>query len=102
MRKYEVTYIAHPDLDADAFTQLNDQVQGWVKETGGTIEKADVWGKKKLAYPVKKQTEGQYVLLTVQMEPAGTGQLERQFGLQESVLRFMIVAVDESGEEAAA
>lgn len=102
MRKYEITYIAHPDLDAEAFQQLNDQVQGWVKDSGGTVEKADIWGKKKLAYPVKKQTEGQYVLLLVHMEPPGTGQLERQFGLQESVLRFLIVAADEREEENAA
>lgn len=102
MRKYEITYIVHPDLDADAFKQLNDQVQGWVKDSGGKVEKADVWGKRKLAYPVKKQTEGQYVLLHTDMEPAGCGQLERLFGLQESVLRFLIVAVDEGGEPAAA
>lgn len=102
MRKYEITFIAHPDLDADAFKQLTEQVQGWVKDNGGTVEKTDVWGKKKLAYPIKKQTEGQYVLLHVSMAPAGTGQLERQFGLQESVMRFMIVAVDETEEEAAA
>ncbi|HLD94166.1 MAG TPA: 30S ribosomal protein S6 [Anaerolineales bacterium] len=99
MRKYEITYIAHPDLDADAFTQLNDQVKGWVKDSGGEIEKVDVWGKRKLAYPVKKQSEGQYVLLHTNMEPAACGQLERQFGLQESVLRFLIVAADETAEE---
>ncbi len=101
MRKYEITFIAHPDLDADAFKQLTEQVEGWVKENGGTVEKTDVWGKKKLAYKVKKQTEGQYVLLQVSMQPAGTGQLERQFRLQESVMRFLIVAVDEMAEPAA-
>jgi len=101
MRKYEITFIAHPDLDADAFKQLTEQVQGWVKDNGGTVEKTDVWGKKKLAYPIKKLTEGQYVLLHASMEPSGTGQLERQFGLQESVLRFLIVAVDETAEAAA-
>lgn len=102
MRKYEITYIVHPDLDADAFKQLNDQVQGWIKEAGGTVDKADVWGKKKLAYAIKKQNEGQYVLLHVHMEPRGTGLLERQFRLQESVLRFLIVAVEETEAEAAA
>jgi small subunit ribosomal protein S6 len=102
MRKYEITFIVHPDLDPDAFKQLTEQVQSWVKENGGTVEKADIWGKKKLAYQVKKQTEGQYVLLHVSMAPAGTSQLERQFRLQESVMRFMIVAVDETGEAAEA
>jgi small subunit ribosomal protein S6 len=101
MRKYEITYIAHPDLDAEAFKQLNAQVQTWVKDGGGEVEKADVWGKRKLAYPVKKQKEGQYVLLHANMQPAICAQLERQFGLQESVLRFLIVAVDEQEPTAA-
>lgn len=99
MRKYEVTYIVHPDLDADAFKQLNAQVESWIKDGGGKVDKADVWGKKKLAYRLKKQSEGQYVLLHTHMDPAFCRNLERQFRLQESVLRFLIVGVE---EEAAA
>jgi small subunit ribosomal protein S6 len=95
MRKYEVTYIAHPDLDAEAFKTLNGQVEGWIKDAGGKIEKADVWGKRKMAYKIRKQGEGQYVLLHAEMEPTVCLTLERQFGLQESVMRFLIVAVDE-------
>jgi small subunit ribosomal protein S6 len=95
MRKYEVTYIVHPDLDAEAFKALNSQVEGWIKDGGGKIEKADVWGKRKMAYKIKKQGEGQYVLLHAEMQPSFCINLERQFGLQESVLRFLIVAIDE-------
>jgi small subunit ribosomal protein S6 len=95
MRKYEVTYIVHPDLDAEAFKQLNTQVEGWIKDDGGKVDKADVWGKKKLAYAIKKQKEGQYVLLQTHLEPTFCINLERQFRLQESVMRFLIVAVDE-------
>lgn len=102
MRKYEVTYIAHPDLDADAFKQLNDQVQSWIKDGGGQVDKADIWGKRKLAYALKKQKEGQYVLLHTHMQPTTCAQLERQFGLQESVLRFLIVAIEEEEEASAA
>jgi small subunit ribosomal protein S6 len=96
MRKYEVTYIIHPDLDAEAFKTLNGQVEGWIKDAGGKLEKSDVWGKRKMAYPIKKQGEGQYVLLHAEMEPTFCAELERQFRLQESVLRFLIVAVDEA------
>lgn len=99
MRKYEVTFIAHPDLDADAFKQLSEQIQGWITAAGGKVEKADIWGKRKLAYQVKKQSEGQYVLLHTEMDPSLCNQLEQQFRLQESVMRFLIVAVE---EEAAA
>lgn len=102
MRKYEVTYIAHPDLDADAFKQLNEQVAGWIKDGGGKLDKSDVWGKRKLAYYVKKQSEGQYVLLHAHLDPKMCGELERQFRLQESVMRFLIVAVDEDTAEAEA
>lgn len=95
MRKYEVTFIAHPDLDSEAFKQLTEQVQGWITAAGGKIEKTDVWGKRKLAYYVKKQSEGQYVLLRAEMEPSVCNQLEQQFRLQESILRFLIVAAEE-------
>lgn len=98
MRKYEVTYIAHPDLDAEAFKQLNDQVQEWITAGGGKVDKADVWGKRKLAFQIKKQGEGQYVLLHTHMDASFCIQLERQFRLQESVIRFLIVAVDEEAE----
>ncbi len=101
MRNYEVTYIAHPDLDADAFKQLNDLVKGWIKDGGGKVEKADVWGKRKMAYRIRKQSEGQYVLLHTQMEPAACAQLEQQFRLQESVMRFLIVSADEEAAEPA-
>ncbi|HEY4717687.1 MAG TPA: 30S ribosomal protein S6 [Anaerolineales bacterium] len=100
MRNYEVTYIAHPDLDAEAFKQLNSQVQGWITDGAGKIEKAEVWGKRKLAYQINKQSEGQYVLLHAQMEPSFCAQLEHQFRLQESVMRFLIVAADEEAEAA--
>ena len=95
MRKYEVTFIAHPDLDGEAFKALNTQVEGWIKDSGGKIEKADVWGKRKMAYPIKKQAEGQYVLLHTELDPTFCKELERQFRLQESIMRFLIVAVDE-------
>ncbi len=95
MRKYEITFIAHPDLDADAFKQLTEQVQTWVTDAGGTVDKADVWGKRKMAYQIKKQSEGQYVLLHTTMPAAACAPIERQFGLQESVMRFMLIAVDE-------
>ncbi|MEX2160317.1 MAG: 30S ribosomal protein S6 [Anaerolineales bacterium] len=101
MRNYEVTYIAHPDLDADSFKQLNEQVAGWITSAGGKIEKSDVWGKRKMAYRIKKQAEGQYVLLRASMEASFCIQLEQQFRLQESVMRFLIVAVEDEAKEAA-
>lgn len=100
MRNYEITYIAHPDLDSNSFKKLNEQVNSWIKDGGGKITKTDIWGKRMMAYPIRKQNEGQYVLLTTEMEPSFGTELERQFGLQESVMRFLIIAVDAEEEGA--
>lgn len=98
MRKYEITYIAHPDLDEAAFKKLNDQVSDWIKDGGGKITKTDIWGTRKLAYPIRKLTVGQYVLLQTELETSFVAELERQFGLQESVMRFLIVSAEEEDE----
>lgn len=98
MRTYEVIYIVHPDLDESSFKQINDQVQSAIKDSGGKINKADIWGKRKMAYRIRKQSDGLYVLLHTEMEPAFCAELERQLRLQESVMRFLIIATDE-GEE---
>lgn len=90
MRNYEVVVIIHPDLDESAFNELVERVQGWITEGGGTVSKVDLWGKRKLAYEIRKQTEGQYVLLETEMEPEFCTELERNLGLQEAVMRFLI------------
>ena len=94
MRTYELTYIIHPDLDETAFKKLNDQIAKWIKDGGGKISKSDIWGKRKMAYAIRKQSEGQYVLLNIEMEASFGSELERQLGLQESVLRFMLIAAE--------
>lgn len=99
MRNYEVTYIVHPDLDKDAFKALNDQVKAWIKDGKGKVDKTDIWGKRKLAYPLRKQSEGQYVHLKAQLDPTFCAQLERQFNLQESVMRYLIVAAEDEEQD---
>jgi len=98
MRNYEITYIVHPDLDDSAFKKLIDLIGSWIKDGGGKITKSDVWGKRKMAYAIRKQDQGQYVLLQVEMDPSFGSELERQLGLQESVLRYLIVAVEAEDE----
>jgi small subunit ribosomal protein S6 len=90
MRQYEVALIFHPELDETAFKEMLDKVQEWITNAGGKVQKVDLWGKKKLAYEIRKQTEGQYVFLTTEMPPDFCSELERNFGLQESVMRYMI------------
>lgn len=93
MRKYELMCIIQPDLDENAFNSVLDKVKGWISESGGSVDKAEVWGRRKLASFVKKHREGQYVLLNVTMNPTATSDLERNIRFQESIMRHMLSVV---------
>jgi len=95
MRDYEVTFIVHPDLDETAFGEVVEQVQGWITEAGGTVSNTDLWGKRKLAYPIRKKTEGQYVHLKTCMKPAFCIELERNMRFLEPVMRSLVVRLDD-------
>jgi small subunit ribosomal protein S6 len=90
MRKYELICVIQPDLDEAAFNTVVEKVKGWISESGGTIDKVDVWGRRKLAYIIKKQREGQYVLLNMTMNPSATFDLERNLRYQEPIIRHML------------
>lgn len=90
MREYELIFIVHPDLETAAFDEVVEKVQGWIKEDGGEISKVDVWGKRKMAYPIRKKEEGQYVLLEIKMPPTSILNLERNLRLLEPVMRFLV------------
>jgi small subunit ribosomal protein S6 len=70
-----------------------DRVSGWISEAGGSVDKVDVWGRRRMAYQIRKQREGQYVLLNVTLDPKSTGDLERNIRYLEPVLRHMLSAV---------
>lgn len=93
MRKYELVCIIQPDLDETAFTGALERVQDWIKEAGGSVDKVDVWGRRRLAYQIHKQREGQYVLLNVTLDPKSTSGLERNIRFLEPVMRHMLTAV---------
>ena len=93
MRNYELIFIVHPDLDEAAYSDIVERVQGWITDAGGEVTKVDLWGKRKLAYPINKQTEGQYVYMETSMEPAENVELERNLGLLEPVMRYLIALV---------
>ena len=99
MRSYEVVVIVHPDLDEKAFTEALDRVQGWITEADGKVTKVDLWGKKKLAYEIRKQTEGQYVIIYADMNPTFCSELERNLQLNESIMRFMVTIAIEVEDE---
>ena len=93
MRSYEIVFIVNPDLDETALNGLIERVKGWITTVGGTIAKVDLWGKRRMAYTIRKQREGQYVLVQADFEPSFTAELERNLRFLEPVLRFLITAV---------
>ncbi|MGW8143063.1 MAG: 30S ribosomal protein S6 [Anaerolineales bacterium] len=92
MRSYELLFIVHPEVDESAFNELLDKVKGWIKDSGGQVDNVDLWGKRRLAYPIQKQIEGQYVLINTQLDPAYCSDLEHNLGLQEPIMRFLLTA----------
>jgi small subunit ribosomal protein S6 len=94
MHKYELVCIIHPDLDETAFNGALDKVKSWISDAGGSVDKLDVWGRKRLAYTVRKQREGQYVLLNVSLPPSATAGLDQNLRFLEPVIRYMITSVE--------
>ena len=93
MRKYELICILQPDLDENAFKAALERVQGWISESGGSVDKTEIWGRRKLAYVIRKQTEGQYVLMNVTLDPKSAGDLERNIRFLEPVIRHLLTVV---------
>jgi small subunit ribosomal protein S6 len=93
MRKYELICILQPELDEAAFKSALERIQSWITEAGGSVDKTEIWGRRKLAYAIHKQTEGQYVLLNISLDPKSTGELERNIRYLEPVLRHMLTVV---------
>ena len=90
MREYELVFIVHPDLDDTALKEVIEKVSGWITDAGGSVSKIDLWGKRRMAYAIRKQKEGQYVLLKTQMEPTFGATLERNLRFLEPVMRFLL------------
>ncbi len=95
MRDYELVIIVTPEFDETATADIVDKVKSWITEAGGSIESFEEWGRQKLAYLVRKNKEGQYFLFTLKLDPSAVAILERNFSLQESILRFLIVNREE-------
>jgi small subunit ribosomal protein S6 len=94
MHTYEVLYIIQADLDEAATTAVIEKINGWITESKGTVAKVDRWGKRHMAYAIRKQREGYYVLVTAEMAPTFVTELERNLRLNEPVLRHLITKVE--------
>jgi small subunit ribosomal protein S6 len=91
LRDYEVLYIVRPDLDDDKVQDAVKRVNTLIERSGGAIDQTSLWGKRKLAYEVKHQKEGSYVLQDFKIEPNRVPELESALKITEEVLRHLIV-----------
>ena len=94
-RTYELIYILVPDATEQQVAELQTQIEGIVSRMGGTIEKTDPWGRRKLAYEIGKHKEGFYVLQVIQGGGELMKELDRRLKNLEGLIRHLIVRVDE-------
>ncbi len=95
MRTYEALYIVTPELDDDAIQTIAKEVEALVVKHGGAVVRSEIWGKRKLAYDVKKHSEGCYVLLRFTANADFVARLEGHFKLSEQIIRYLVVYFDE-------
>ncbi len=91
LRQYEVMVILDPDLDERTGAPSLDTYLNVVRQSGGTVENVDVWGKRRLAYEINKKSEGIYAVVDLTAEPAAVKELDRQLSLNESVVRTKVI-----------
>ncbi len=91
MRHYEVMVILDASLEERTVAPSLDAYLNVIRNAGGSVEKLDVWGRRRLAYEIKKKTEGIYAVIDLQSTPAAVAELDRQLRLNESVLRTKVI-----------
>lgn len=91
MRHYEVMVILDPSLEERSVGQSLDGYLNVIREAGGSVEKLDVWGRRRLAYEIRKNAEGIYAVIDLQSTPDAVAELDRQLRLNESILRTKVL-----------
>jgi small subunit ribosomal protein S6 len=94
-REYELVYILQPDMDEASVLGLNERVGQAVAGQNGAVISTEMWGRRTLAYPIKRFYEGHYILSRLQMDPSGATGVERLLRFNENVLRYLLIRTDE-------
>ncbi len=92
--KYEIVLVLKPLLPEDLKTKVLKKVEDYIESQKGKVIKKDVWGKKHLAYPIKKHEEGYYVLYTLNLSPDKLLEFQKELRLMGDVLRDMVIKID--------
>ena len=99
-RVYEVIFIVDPDTQEEEMTRLTENLRGVVTDQGGTVTRNEVMGRRQLAYPIGRKNEGVYVLFEVEGTGREIAELERRMRVNDQVMRYMTVRVDEDRQRA--
>lgn len=94
MNSYEILYVYSTTMTDEKEATLNDRIKSQIEAGGGTVDSVDDWGVRRLAYPIKKELEGHYVLLNFQASSEKEVELDKQVRLFPGVLRYVIVRKD--------
>lgn len=94
MRHYELMVILDPEIEEKTVAPSLDKYLTVVTNGGGTVDKIDIWGKRRLAYPINKKSEGIYAVVDMTSTPEVAQELDRQLGLNEAVLRTKLIRPD--------
>lgn len=97
MRKYELGVVLHPDVEQEDVTESVETIKKYVENVGGTVTSVNVWGRRRLAYSIQKQTEGTYVFLLLDLDSGQITELERILKLDEKILRYLLVLAPKEG-----
>jgi len=95
MREYELTIIVRSDIEEPDLMTLTDRVKALITDQGGEVAKLELWGTRRLAYPIQQVREGQYVFMVTQLPPQALAEVDRGIKLIEDILRHLFVRVDE-------
>ncbi len=93
MRSYQSVLIIKPDIEETRVNDVVEEIEGFIKSNGGAILKIEKWGKKRLAYRVKKNRFGIYLNLYHTLEPSGVVRLEKKYKLFDLIIKFMVVSL---------
>ena len=102
MQQYELMVILDPEVDERTVAPSLDKFLGVIRNDGGTIDKVDIWGRRRLAYEIDKKTEGIYAVVNFTSSADSAKELDRQLGLSEAVLRTKVLRAEEGIAQVAA
>lgn len=95
MHEYELIVVMNPEIAEEDVPAAIERVTGAVTTRGGEVAEVQPWGRRKLAYPIDRHTEGNYVLTNIRLDPARAHELEGGFKISDDILRHLLIRKDE-------